>query len=49
VNLVEVFAVSAVAIVSFLVIRAVVVRYVGRGPADWARRRAAREDRKRRH
>jgi hypothetical protein len=49
VNLVEAFTVSAVAIVSFLVIRAAVVRYAGRGPADRARRRAAREDRKRRH
>ena len=58
VNLVEAFVVSAVAIVSFLVIRAVVVRYVGRSPADRkyrrtlgrdgrrAIRRAAREDRR---
>jgi len=46
-SLLEALAVSAVAIVSFLAIRAVVVHYVGRGPADRARRRAAREDRKR--
>ena len=45
-NLIEVFTVSALAIISFLVIRAVVVRFIGRGPADRARRRAAREDRK---
>jgi hypothetical protein len=45
VSLVEVLAVSAAAIISYAVIRAAVVRYVGRNPADRARRRAAREDR----
>ena len=43
-NLIETLVVSAAAIVSYVVIRAVAVRYVGRSPADRAHRRALGRD-----